>query len=74
MLEIFDFFFIKTEQKKMKNIKDKRKTCMVDGFEEDIQNPMVEPPGVFIGKGNHPKNGRIKPRIVPEMVTVNCSE
>lgn len=58
----------------MENLKKERKTCIIDGFEEKIKNPMVEPPGVFIGMGDHPLNGRIKPRIVPEMVTVNCSK
>ena len=32
---------------------------------------MVEPPGIFRGRGEHPHAGRIKSRIVPEFVTMN---
>lgn len=32
---------------------------------------MVEPPGIFRGRGEHPHAGRIKSRIVPEFVTIN---
>ena len=32
---------------------------------------MVEPPGIFRGRGEHPHAGRIKSRIVPEFVTLN---
>jgi len=32
---------------------------------------MVEPPGVFRGRGEHPYAGTLKSRIMPEMVTIN---
>lgn len=32
---------------------------------------MVEPPGIFRGRGEHPYAGRIKSRIIPEFVTLN---
>jgi hypothetical protein len=67
------FVFGKDKQIKMNSLKRKRGACLIDGSQEEIQNPMVEPIGVFIGRGNSKRNGRIKPRIVPEMVTVNCS-
>jgi DNA topoisomerase-1 len=71
---MFEILFTQKENQKMKKLKNTKRTCKVDGFEEEIQNPMVECPAVFIGKGDNPLNGRIKHRILPEMVTVNCSE
>eukprot|EP01125_Pyxidicula_operculata_P010411 TRINITY_DN3424_c0_g1_i5.p1 TRINITY_DN3424_c0_g1~~TRINITY_DN3424_c0_g1_i5.p1 ORF type:complete len:396 (-),score=63.46 TRINITY_DN3424_c0_g1_i5:1084-2271(-) len=32
---------------------------------------MVEPPGIFLGRGNHPMCGRWKRRIQPEDITIN---
>lgn len=32
---------------------------------------MIEPPGIFRGRGEHPGAGRVKSRIVPEYVTIN---
>ncbi len=46
----------------------------VDGKMYEIQNWMVEPPGLFIGRGNHPLRGRWKPRVEPSKVTLNLSE
>ncbi|XP_062581266.1 DNA topoisomerase 1-like, partial [Saccostrea cucullata] len=63
-----------TQRKKLKKMRKANEFCMVDGKREKIKNPMVEPPGVFVGEGDHPLNGKIKPRITPEMVTINCSE
>ena len=34
---------------------------------------MVEPPGIFRGRGEHPHAGRIKSRIIPEFVTINTA-
>lgn len=35
---------------------------------------MVEPPGIFRGRGEHPFAGRLKSRIVPEFVKINIGE
>eukprot|EP01121_Diplochlamys_sp_Union-15-3_P005640 TRINITY_DN15978_c0_g1_i1.p1 TRINITY_DN15978_c0_g1~~TRINITY_DN15978_c0_g1_i1.p1 ORF type:complete len:155 (-),score=23.73 TRINITY_DN15978_c0_g1_i1:177-641(-) len=35
---------------------------------------MVEPPGLFLGRGDHPKAGLWKKRIMPEDITLNLSE
>jgi len=32
---------------------------------------LVEPPGIFRGRGEHPHAGRIKQRVVPEFVSLN---
>ena len=34
----------------------------------------MEPPGLFRGRGEHPKMGKIKARIWPEDVTLNIGE
>ena len=34
--------------------------CMIDHHKEKIGNFKIEPPGLFRGRGDHPKQGRIK--------------
>ena len=34
----------------------------------------MEPPGTFRGRGEHPKMGKLKARVSPEQVSLNCSE
>lgn len=34
--------------------------CMIDGHKEKIGNFKIEPPGLFRGRGDHPKQGKIK--------------
>lgn len=48
--------------------------CNIDGRKERILNFKIEPPGLFRGRGNHPKVGLVRSRIVPEDVEINCSE
>jgi DNA topoisomerase I len=48
--------------------------AIVDGVEVDIANWLVEPPGLFMGRGQHPMRGRWKPRIKPQDVTLNLGE
>ncbi len=47
------------------------KYCLIDGEPEKISNCLVEPPGIFRGRGEHPHAGRIKQRVVPEFVSLN---
>ncbi|WFD32132.1 DNA topoisomerase [Malassezia sp. CBS 17886] len=56
-----------------KAAEDEYKLCLVDGVEQRAGNVTVEPPGLFLGRGAHPKAGRIKARIMPEQITVNHS-
>jgi DNA topoisomerase IB len=42
--------------------------------EEPITHWRMEPPTVFIGRGNHPLRGCLRKRISPEDVTLNLSE
>ncbi len=55
-------------------LKNKYGYAWVDGKRYEIQNWMVEPPGLFIGRGNHPLRGRWKPRVQPRDVTLNLSK
>ncbi|CAI2362628.1 unnamed protein product [Moneuplotes crassus] len=45
--------------------------CIIDGEKERVNTVMVEPPGIFRGRGEHPHAGKLKSRILPENVTVN---
>lgn len=45
--------------------------ALVDGREEKVGNYRVEPPGLFLGRGEHPKRGKVKARIYPEDITIN---
>nr|XP_054374955.1 DNA topoisomerase I, mitochondrial isoform X2 [Pongo abelii] len=47
--------------------------CILDGHREKIGNFKIEPPGLFRGRGDHPKMGMLKRRIMPEDVVINCS-
>ncbi|EPQ29454.1 uncharacterized protein PFL1_03209 [Pseudozyma flocculosa PF-1] len=49
------------------------RTCWVDGAEQSIGNFNIEPPGLFLGRGAHPKAGKVKRRTMPEDVTINHS-
>lgn len=48
--------------------------CTIDGHQERILNFKIEPPGLFRGRGEHPKMGKLKKRIQPEDVIINCSK
>lgn len=61
-----------------KNDKEKRQKLMdyygwaiVDGSCEKLSNFLVEPPGIFRGRGTHPLSGKLKARIEPEDITIN---
>lgn len=61
------------EKKAKLELKQKYGYAMVNGHREPIGNFTVEPPGLFLGRGDHPKAGMIKKRIMPEDVTLNLS-
>ncbi|MPZ05591.1 MAG: DNA topoisomerase I [Nitrososphaeraceae archaeon] len=46
----------------------------VDGVTVEIANWLVEPPGLFMGRGQHPLRGRWKPRVLPQDVILNLGE
>ena len=48
--------------------------CLWDGRKQKVGNFRVEPPGLFRGRGEHPKTGRVKQRVMPEQITVNIGK
>ena len=48
--------------------------AIMDGKEVDVANYMAEPPGIFIGRGDHPLRGRWKPRVSAKDVTLNLGK
>lgn len=61
----------RAEREKLKSIYSK---AVVNGSEVEIANWLVEPPGLFMGRGQHPMRGRWKPRVRTEDVTLNLGE
>ena len=61
----------KQEREKLKNFYGK---AYVDGFEVEVANWLVEPPGLFMGRGLHPLRGRWKPRVTPQDVILNLGD
>src|SRR2546428_3618312 len=72
----------KEQKKKLavsrKEIKEKMKAkygmAIIDGKQVDVANWMAEPPGLFIGRGDHPLRGRWKPRISEKDVMLNLGK
>ena len=67
------------EEKKAEKAKNDELTehygfCEIDGHKEKIGNFRIEPPGLFRGRGEHPKQGMLKRRVMPEDVIINCSK
>jgi DNA topoisomerase-1 len=48
--------------------------ALIDGMEVDVANWLVEPPGLFMGRGQHPQRGKWKPRVAPNEVILNLGE
>jgi DNA topoisomerase-1 len=53
---------------------EKYKIALVDGNPQPVGNYRMEPPGIFLGRGDNPKIGKIKARIYPEDVTLNLGK
>jgi DNA topoisomerase I len=58
----------KTKRESLKAIHGK---AVLDGKEVEIANWMVEPPGLFMGRGAHPMRGKWKPRVSESDVILN---
>ncbi|RUS17779.1 topoisomerase I [Endogone sp. FLAS-F59071] len=84
---MFDYFEAEKEKKKAMTRQEKQKQkeektaleekymyAMVDGRKEKVGNFRIEPPGLFRGRGAHPKTGCLKKRVLPEQVTLNIGE
>ncbi|KAJ2161251.1 DNA topoisomerase 1 [Coemansia sp. RSA 552] len=68
----------KAEKEAAKELRQKAEKdfeyCVLDGRREKVGNFRIEPPGLFRGRGAHPKTGRLKTRVMPEQVTINISK
>lgn len=50
------------------------KTCLLDGRKENVGNFRIEPPGLFRGRGKHPKTGKLKVlHTMPRSNADSCS-
>ena len=64
----------KLEREKVAKETEPHRFVIWDGRKEKVANPAIEPPGLFRGRGLHPKQGNVKRRIHPEDVTINCED
>ncbi|XP_057540485.1 DNA topoisomerase 1 alpha-like [Amaranthus tricolor] len=62
---------IKEEKSKLE---EKYMWAILDGVKEKVGNFRVEPPGLFRGRGEHPKMGKLKKRIYPKDITINIGK
>ncbi|KAF3860567.1 hypothetical protein F7725_000822, partial [Dissostichus mawsoni] len=85
--EMSEFFKAQSEARKQMSKQEKLKIkeenerllqeygfCIMDNHKERIGNFRIEPPGLFRGRGDHPKMGRLKLRIRPQDIIINCSK
>lgn len=85
--QIFDYYMGKTEARKARSSEEKKAEkaerdkietpfmyCKWDGRKEKVGNFRVEPPGLFRGRGAHPKTGKVKKRVLPEQITINIGK
>ena len=68
-----------SEEKKQDKIKRQKLMdyygwAIVDGSLEKLSNFLVEPPGIFRGRGEQPLTGKLKERIYPENITINIGK
>ena len=63
---------------KRKELREKLKAkygiAIMDGKEVEVGNYMAEPPGIFIGRGEHPIRGKWKPPVTAKDVTLNLGK
>ncbi|KAI0102323.1 hypothetical protein F4776DRAFT_658112 [Hypoxylon sp. NC0597] len=84
---IFEYYHAKNEAKKARPASEKKAEkaerdkleapymyCKWDGRKEKVGNFRVEPPGLFRGRGEHPKTGKVKKRVMPEQITINIGK
>ena len=47
--------------------------ALIDNRKEKMGGYIIEPPTLFRGRGDHPRNGFLKARVYPEDITINVS-
>ena len=66
---------IATKRKELREkLKEEYGKAIIDDHEVEVGNYMAEPPGIFIGRGDHPMRGKWKPRVTAKDVTLNLGE
>ena len=63
-----------SRKERREKLKEKYGKAQIDGKEVDIANWLVEPPGLFMGRGAHPLRGSWKPRVEEHDVTLNLDK
>ena len=63
-----------TRKEIREDMKEKYGKAVMDGNEVELGNYMAEPPGIFMGRGDHPMRGRYKPRATAKDVTLNLGK
>lgn len=67
-----------SEKKRLKAERDQieapYKEAILNGRKEMVGNFRIEPPGLFRGRGAHPKTGKLKRRVRPEDITINIGK
>ncbi|XP_022940477.1 DNA topoisomerase 1 alpha-like [Cucurbita moschata] len=84
---IYDWYQTEKEKKKQMTTEEKKALkeekmkqeekymwAILDGVKEKVGNFRVEPPGLFRGRGEHPKMGKLKRRIHPKDITINIGK
>jgi len=61
-------------KEKKSKIEEAYAYCKINGEKVKVGNFRIEPTGIFMGRGTHPKLGKIKPYVYPEDVTINISK
>ncbi|KAH7364539.1 putative DNA topoisomerase 1 [Rhexocercosporidium sp. MPI-PUGE-AT-0058] len=85
--KIFNYYDGKSQARKARSAAEKKAekaerdlaeaaytTCLWDGRKEQVGNFRVEPPGLFRGRGAHPKTGKVKRRVLPNQITINIGK
>lgn len=73
-VKLFFFPHLKKIKEENERLLQEYGFCVMDNHKERIANFRIEPPGLFRGRGDHPKMGMLKRRIRPEDIIVNCSK
>ncbi|XP_065674843.1 DNA topoisomerase I, mitochondrial isoform X2 [Hydra vulgaris] len=55
-------------------IAEKYGFCEMDGHKQKVGNFRIEPPGLFRGRGDHPKQGKLKKRVSAKEVIINIGK
>ncbi|CAD7927695.1 unnamed protein product [Amoebophrya sp. A25] len=62
---------LKVEQKRKAENPEAYRYCLLNGSREQVGNFQCEPPALFRGRGDHPKQGIVKARCMPLDVNLN---